>query len=92
MWTDGAPTCPEVEGEPGFNEIRGVALGAESPYRSAVCAAVWCGRHQFEPVSSDDWPTGADTETRPLTLGGKQAKLASSFRSESGNFTKAKRK
>lgn len=69
-WRDGcSPTCPQVEGESGFNEIGGVALGAESPYRSAVCAAVWSGRHQFEPVSSDDccWPTGADADPRPHT-------------------------
>lgn len=46
-----APTCPQVEGETGFNKVWGVALGAESPYRSAVCAAVWNSRHQFEPVS-----------------------------------------
>lgn len=51
-WVDGfAPTCPGVEGETGFNEIWGVALGAESPYRSAVCAAVRSSRHQFEQVS-----------------------------------------
>ncbi|KAF7657549.1 hypothetical protein LDENG_00025640 [Lucifuga dentata] len=30
-----APTCPQVEGETGFNKIRGIALGPESPYRSA---------------------------------------------------------
>lgn len=50
-WMDGwmclRPTCPQVEGETGFNKIRGVAFGAESPDRSAVCAAVRSGRHQF---------------------------------------------
>jgi len=46
-----APTCPQVEGEPRFNEVWGVALGAESPDRSAVFAAVRSGRHQFEPAS-----------------------------------------
>lgn len=48
---DARLTCPQVEGETGFNEIWGVALGAVPPYGSAVCAAVRGGRHQTEPVS-----------------------------------------
>lgn len=50
-WRDARLTCPQVEGETGFNQIWGVALGAVPPYGSAVCAAVRGGRHQTEPVS-----------------------------------------
>lgn len=50
-WRDARLTCPQVEGETGFHEIWGVALGAVPPYGSTVCAAVRGGRHQTEPVS-----------------------------------------
>lgn len=50
------PTCMQVEGDSGFGEIRGIALGPDSPDRPSVYMFLWRSRHQFEQ--------------RPVTTGG----------------------
>lgn len=48
------PTCMQVEGDSGFGEIRGIALGPDSPDRPSVYMFLWRSRHQFEqrPVTT----------------------------------------
>lgn len=50
------PTCAQVEGNSGFGEVRGIALGPDSPDRPSVYMFLWRSRHQFEQ--------------RPVTTGG----------------------
>lgn len=48
------PTCMQVEGDSGFGEIRGIALGPDSPDPPAVYMVFRRSRHQFEqrPVTT----------------------------------------